>query len=557
MSKLESTNLKVKAIGLSAEFDLTPLLYSGGAAANLRLVQGLIAAKGLGEPRLERLSLVEKIVETLDARLTSGLSFYTARSNVNAIRAFYAWSDDKHLDLDATNLTRAFVAWTDDLINKQRIQNRIKRSTVFDVASKASVILNEIADSELGLMQLTRVRKMAVVNKALGTSQEKQNLSDLTAQGYALLDIVRGLTTEKIRGPLPVMIPMRSGKVLEEWSGLRAENDLKPHTRISALKNRTKHINDSSWATRFPLINLRLEAELLIFITQTGMNFTQAHKLKVSKFSYQSDTGGYLVRRVYKKRSSKEVEFHIYSEYRTHFEEFLKWREAMFPGEDEGQLFPIRSPKNRPAHIPPQMGAIRKRFSKLGLTYVSPQSLRKARINWLLRRNVSESMVASMHQHSESTLLKNYLRPNHQIALVEVSRFFSSIEQILASPAPGGCIVDTPNKKPGYSNISPSPDCVNPSGCFFCENHRDIESFDHLWSLTTYKYCKILELSKTKLANTEEHPALLTIKAISSKIEYFKLRGDKTKEWSEEAEALVEEGEYHPAWEIFIKMMEN
>lgn len=557
MNKLASTNLKVKANGLSAEFDLTPLLYSGGAAADLRLVQDLIAANDLGEPRLERLSLVEKIVEILDARLTSGLSFYTTRSNVNAIRSFYAWSDDKNLDLDSTNLTRAFVAWTDDLISKQRIQSRVKRSTIFDVATKASVILSEIADSELGLMQLTRIRKMAVINKALGTSQEKQNLSDLTAQGHALLDIVRGLTLEKIRGPLPVMIPMRSGRTLEEWSGLRAESDLKPHTKISALKKRTKYINDSSWATRYPLINLRLEAELLIFITQTGMNFAQAHKLKASKFSYQSNTGGYLVRRVYKKRSSKEVEFHIYSEYRTHFEDFLKWRDALFPGEDEGLLFPIRSPKNRPAHIPPHIGAIRKRFSKLGLTYVPPQSLRKARINWLLRRDVSESIVASMHQHSESTLLKNYLRPNHQIALVEVSRFFSSIEQILASPAPGGCILDTPKKKPGHSNISPSPDCVNPSGCFFCENHRDIESFDNIWSLTSYKYCKVLELSKTKLANTEEHPALLTIKAISSKIEYFKTRGDETKKWSEEAEALVEEGEYHPAWEIFIKMMEN
>lgn len=549
-------SLKFTAPGLNVEFDLTPLLYRGGAAENTRTINQRIISKALGEPQIKRFGLLKSIADALEARLISGMSFHTVRSNLIAIRKFYAWADNENLTLELANLTRAFVAWTDDLISRQRVQNSIKRSSVFDLASKASAVLNEIVGSELGLLHLTRVRKLAPSNKPLGTSQEKQNLADLTAQGHALLDIVSGLTVEKIQGTLPVIIPMRNGDSLEEWSGLIAERDLKPHTKISSLKNRTERLQNISWDARYPLINLRLEAELLIFITQTGMNFTQAHKLKASKFSYQSDTGGYLVRRVFKKRSNKEVEFHIHSEYRLHFEALLKWRAELFPGEEDGLLFPIRSPKKRPAHIPPQMGAIKKRFSRLGINYIPPQALRKARINWLIRKEVSESMVASMHQHTESTLLKNYLRPNHQIALVEISRFFSTIDPLLVSPAPGACLIEQPVRKSDVSKTTPEPDCVNPAGCFFCDNHRDLESFDHLWSLATYKHCKILELSKAKLAAPEDHPALLTIEVITSKFESFKLRSAQTRGWTQEAELRVEEGEYHPAWDMYIRMME-
>lgn len=541
---------------LNTVFDLTPLLYKGGAAENRRTVNQAIASRVLGEPESRRFPLVKMIADALEARLISGMSFYTVRSNLNAIRTFYTWADKENLTLDTNNLTRAFVAWTDYLISKQRTHNSIKRSTVFDISSKASAVLNEVVNSELGLLHLTRVRKLTAPNKPLGTSEEKQNLADLTAQGHALLDIVSGLSVEKIRGNLPVVIPLRNGGTLEEWSGLIAERDLKPHTKIFTLKNRSARLEKTSWDTRYPLINLRLEAELLIFITQTGMNFTQAYQLRASKFSYQSDTEGYLVRRVFKKRSSKEVEFHIYSEYRTHFENFLKWRSELFPGEEDGLLFPIRSPKKRPAHISPQMGAIKKRFSRLGITYIPPQSLRKSRINWLIRKEVGASLVASMHQHAESTLLKNYLRPNHQVALVEISRFFSTIDPLLASPAPGACLIEKPARKLDASKATPEPDCVNPAGCLFCDNHRDLENFDHIWSLASYKYSKILELSKARLSTTADHPALLTIEVIASKLESFKLRSEKTRDWTHEAELRVEEGEYHPAWAIFIEIME-
>lgn len=118
------------------------------------------------------------IADALEARLISGMSFYTVRSNLNAIRTFYTWADKENLTLDTNNLTRAFVAWTDYLISKQRTHNSIKRSTVFDISSKASAVLNEVVNSELGLLHLTRVRKLTAPNKPLGTSEEKQNLAD-------------------------------------------------------------------------------------------------------------------------------------------------------------------------------------------------------------------------------------------------------------------------------------------------------------------------------------------------------------------------------------------
>jgi hypothetical protein len=300
-----------------------------------------------------------------------------------------------------------------------------------------------------------------------------------------------------------------------------------------------------------------MEAELLIFIAQTGMNLAQAYKIKIGKFSYQSDTSGYQVRRVFKQRRQGEVEFHIYSEYRTYFENYLEWRNELFGDDPEGRLFPIASPKERPEDSPTDFSAIRKRCKRAGIKFVGASELRKSRTNWLLRRSKSESLTAEMGQHTESTLLQNYARPNHQVAITEISRFLATIDPALAPPGPGACVRAQPLNIPEPDHTAPTPDCINPAGCLFCEHQRDIESLDHFWSLATYRHCKTVELSKYRSTVDLANPTKLVIENITQRFNQFREGSAQAKIWLEEAQLRVDEGEYHPQWDIFIQLMDR
>ena len=110
---------------------------------------------------------------------------------------------------------------------------------------------------------------------------DKQNLEWTFSFGHLLQDICDGLSLSKIWGPLPVCIHLRRGEILEEWSKLKPANTritLRRDTRSrrqNANKSdrlRAAHENDLTLRTRFPLTNLRVEAELLMFIGKPPAN---------------------------------------------------------------------------------------------------------------------------------------------------------------------------------------------------------------------------------------------------------------------------------------------
>lgn len=540
----------------NVELTFEPLLYVGGAECDRRQVEDAIKLGALGRPHPERVGLVTKIYDVLESRLVAGASFYTIKSNHTGIRRLYAWADKHNIHPTTDNIGKLFLDWTDALIHLQRVGNKATKSSVFSAAAKVSTVLNEILNLETGLLNMSRLRKDRYLKKYSSAGAEKQSLSSLLEFGHLLLDITAALDKPTILGHLPVIIALRTGETLEEWNRRIPDHKLKP-SRRNAEANARKHRDlNPTVESRRPFINLRLEAELLIFISQTGMNLSEAHRLTISKFSYQSDSEGYQVRRVYKNRRGGEVIFHIYSEYRVHFEAFLAWRKEFFDS-SEDLLFPIRSHFNRPSHLPPNFGAMKKRCANLGIVYHGPRELRKSRVNWLIRQSVTEDVVASMHQHSEATLIQNYLRPNHQIAVVEISRFMNSIDKSLRSPGPGLCETSNPIRVVPHDNRSPEPDCINPAGCLFCAHQRDVESFDHVWSLISYRFCKALELSKSNPRSQQQHPAALAMSNITHRLDNIIRNLPSAQSWIDEAEMRITEGEYHPAWDIFIQLMEH
>lgn len=543
-------------------WDLSCLLYIGGSAINSRARDESLHR--LDGPLTERLPLVEKIYDFLDEAIASGGSRHTAHSKIRSVRAFYTWADNNGASPTLTSVPELFAGWTEYLIQRHR-KNELKEVTIYHLANSVATILDPILELEDGILRSTRLRKP---QRAPGYTQSgKQDLDSTFKMGAILLNIRETLTTEVIFGKLPVVVNLTNGRMLNEWSGLQPIDDLKtlsnPKANAWAVQNifrkRTAYENDRTHRTRHPLLNLRIECELLIFIAQTGMNLAQAHQLKIGNFSYQSYLRGYKVFRVYKGRRKGEVEFEIFSEYRQVFDQYLRWRRENFD-ENEVLLFPFIKTRNRSIDIPPIFAALKKRFSELNETFVGPRMLRQTRTNWLLRRTKNIDFVAQANQHSPLTLIRNYDKPNHQVALREIADFHVVSNATNEPPGPGNCgsRTQTPSPSLHISLEAPAPDCSNPSGCLFCLHYQDIDTRDHAWSLLSYRHLKVLELiGQTTTPDFTQQPVTSIVARIDEKVAWFESSSPVRNEWVHEAKLRVLEEDYHPKWDGFIQLMDD
>ena len=549
-------------------WDLRTLLYQGGADDNVNKVGDHIAKGTLGAPIMVRLPLVAKLHEVIEGKLAGGGSRNTAQCRIDILRRFFSWADGEARSMTLESVESVYIDWTDHLLHRQRVVGDINKTSVYNASSIIAQMLGEVLELRVGLLSKTRVRKQQQRGRVLGTQADKQNLEQTFEFGNVLLDIIDALSVEAIRGSLPVKIPFRTGQVIEDWSGLvSAEKvlslNIEPTTpqnrynRKLVKKMRAAWEADISLRTRYPLVNLRMQAEMLIFIAQTGMNLAQVHTLKMSKFRYRSHLDGYQIHRVYKGRRQGEVAFEIFSEYRAIFERYLSWRNVMFPGDDEGLLFPLVR-QGRAENVTPSFERMSKQCKKLGVHYFPPSILRKTRINWLLRHSRDPAMTAEMHAHTQETLIRNYEQPHLQVAMVEISRFHARTDPAIAPPGPGVCIEAVPKAVQGSPHEAPVPDCKSPAGCLFCEHQRDIDCEDHVWSLSSYRHLKSLELASYRLSAKGSTPisAVATMDRVTSKLKYFKESSEVRALWVGESLARIEEGDYHPRWDGFIQLME-
>ncbi|VVM71871.1 hypothetical protein PS673_01818 [Pseudomonas fluorescens] len=543
-------------------WSLEPLLYEGGAKENIRKVGALISNGNLGEPRKARMPLLELLHDALMGKYNGGGSRYTLRGSITKLRQFYAWCDDMKVDLSMSNVCSRYADWTETIWIRTVVKKEITYKSATDLTGSVGILLEYALDIPV-IAPYSRMKRKDRKKKALSPKADKQILSDTFAFGQLLLEIREQLSIKKIKERLPLVMSFSNGSTYEEWSGLQkppTEKELdrmKPYRRKSMITRREDWQIDTSWRTRYPLINLRIEAELLVFISQTGMNLAQAHMLKVGDFRYASHNDGYQVRRAFKSRASREVEFEIYSEYRVFFESYLSWRKDVFVDIDDDRLFPIRSHKYQAIEVAPNFDRIREKCSITGVKYVGPRELRKTRVNWLLRKSANPSLTAEMAQHSLETLHRDYERPNHQIAMMEITLFNKNKDIILQAPGPGMCSKRQSDRLPQDIYSVVKPDCITSAGCLFCEYQRDLPTFDHVWSLATYHRYQVLLLAANR------HPASLNtsasvekiIERTRSKIEAFSQLGDEFTDWAKEASIRIDEEDYHPNWDIFIKLL--
>jgi hypothetical protein len=540
---------------LETPWNLNVLLYKGGATAHADLVQQLIVSGALGGPQLDRLELVQKLYTEINLAFNSGGARASALGHVIVLRHFFGFVDRTRLPLTLESVTDAYCAWADSLFLRTRLKQsrRAKKlhpdrkalsmTSAFAYGCSVGTLLNRVLERHSNILELTPLKCPKRRKTAIGVQAEKQNLSDTFAFGHLLEDICDGLTVRTIReASLPIQITLRSGKTITRY-------------RQGGGQAVSKH---APAPVRLTLANLRTEAELLMFIGQTGMNLEQAANLELRNFFYISHLDGYQVKE-HKARRGGVVLFEIFTDYKPHFERFLAWRRELFP--HSNLLFPlIRYDGGRPdAHPAPHR--IRAVCRALSIPFVSPRALRNTRVNWLLRMTGDPDLTAEMAQHTKQTLLAVYERPSLQRAMVEVTRFWSEFDPHLAGTlavAPGTCagsarqISDTPKE-------APKPDCMRTSGCLWCESHRDVDSFDYVWALVTFKYLKTIELSRVRVPKVHEEapPSKLVIARLHEKVMWFDQSNETRHGWVIEAQTRVAEGDFHPEFRDEIAELEG
>lgn len=241
--------------------DLRVLLYRGGAGAQSNLVANLIASGSLGAPRINRLSLALKLHEAISAELAKGKSQATVIGAIRAIRTFYAWGDAAGNELTLATIESDYREWVEALLHRARVVRSIEELTAYRTAKCVDPLVSAALEIKLGLLRRTRLKAPKDKRRVLGTKADKQNLEETFEFGHVLLDITIALTVETIRGPLPVMLGLRNGKVLQEWCKLQPIENLKSlhkdsyhfHNRRKVLAARAAWVADTSLRTRYPL----------------------------------------------------------------------------------------------------------------------------------------------------------------------------------------------------------------------------------------------------------------------------------------------------------------
>lgn len=535
-------------------WNLNILLYKGGAAARANEVQQLILGGKLGPPLFERMDLVTCLHLEIRSALAGGGARATADVRILELRNLYKFADRTGYPVTLETITSTYCAWADFLVHRVLLKDRVRARknapesrtitmrTAYHSGAQVGTLLDRILERQTNIIELTRLHFPGHRKSAVGVQAEKQNLSDTFAFGHLLQDLCDALTvTEVLDTPLPLSIKLRDGRELLQRGTSRA----------SATED------DPRLNQRYSLINLRIEAELLMFIGQTGMNNAQAHSSELQNFFYVSHLDGYQVKN-HKARRGGAVLFEIFKDYKAHFERYLAWRRALFPRSN--LLFPfIRTRGARPEEYSGHR--LRVICKTLNVVHISPWSLRNTRVNWLLRKTADPNLTAEMAQHTKETLLEVYNRPSLQRAMVESVRFWAKINPHAArtqAVAPGGC-TGSPKAISLIPDEAPKPDCTRASGCLWCEDHRDLDSQDYVWSLASFGHLKAIELSKGRVPERDDDwsPAQHAVHRIQQKLRWFEQSNEVRRDWVIEAQARLAEGDYHSDWRDPIMVLEG
>lgn len=518
---------------------LRPCLYLDGASCDVRRFDELSQSGKLGKPKKERLTLIYAIHEELNGRVSSGGSWATLKTNIDSVRKFYTHCDQVGVHPTMESACRLYSDWL-TCSYEAVARGAIGEAACYSVATQLATILGNATG--LG-------REYFVIHSGLRAPKgkksfkvDKQNLE--AAKNYIadLLDVCNSLGTDAFKRKLPVFIEFTDGVKVAHYSGLTQYQQRLPHCLL-----------DTSLDRRYPLYNLRVEAEMLIFISQTSMNLSSAANLEFHKLTYH-EVGDKFEARAYKGRRGGEVLFSAYSGYKSHFLKFLEFRGSLGVDKITEKLFGRLPQPGVYVSDSVNPRAIYSLMKRIKRPTVCASELRTTRQNWLARRMGNAALAGEMGQHDVATFERSYRRPNHQTATSEWTAYFKKSTGTKRAAMDGIC-----NGKPLPAAIIPSesakPDCLNQNLCLFCVNYKGVRSYSYIWSLLSYRRLREEEKLFTLRRNgdiSEIDAALLRLEQI---ITAFGNAGKKCALWLDKASEQTQSGSYHPRWRGFIQML--
>lgn len=555
-------------------WDLKILLFKG--ASNIPRKSAIVSIDDnkFGKRIEERIPLVVAFHEAICSMISLGKSRALVESSLEVLWRFFAWSDKNSQQISPENVIEIFKLWTEFQIHRHQIKNEISAIYAYRQTSKLANLTAKAlhlpgAKPGGNLLLQTRMRKPIEKKRVLGTEADKQNLEHTFKFGHLLTKICEALDVETVRGKLPIRINIGNEAILTLAGSLMNldmdTNAIKDNTlRRNAERARAPLTEDESLFDRHKrsgILNQRIEAELLIFIAQTGMNLTQAASLKKESYRWKSNGEDLEVFRVYKGRRSGEAIFRCFKSYRCHLEKYMGWLDKTGFSDHDNRLFPILSRgmiRAKGAKI--KFNTTKETLKKIDISFVGPQQLRKTRVNWLLRRSRDLDLTADQMAHDKAVLLRDYEMPHHQSAAAEIVRFHNATDPAFSPPGPGVCIdkLHQPELILNFPSEAPKPDCVSPEGCLFCTKHRDVMSSEYCWKLASHSQLKKLETALYKPSKKQEvHPSYRVIDRITQKLDAISSGSQVRAMWVRDAKDLIRSGRYHPYWDGHIKLLET
>ncbi|MCG8148784.1 hypothetical protein H9W84_11790 [Moraxella sp. PS-22] len=483
------------------KWDLSVFLYKNAVLENRKTVYKSIEANRYGDILTERVELISNLFEYFNSIITSGASQSTVITQLERFSNFMRWCELENKYISKEHIAENCIAWVNSDILRVKEEKLNEHQAYKGYCSVARIItlsqpLQDYPNSK-SLMLRTNIKAKPQQKETMLVSE-----SDVFAFGQLLKTLVEQLTIEAVRGELPLLIKLPNGnevylkgnmKVVDLDCQKMSSADIK-----HAIERRRALNKDESLLDRYRrsnLLNIRIEADLLIFISQTNMNLSQALDLKLTDFRWKTQDDEYLAYSVtvYKNRKNGEASFKCYKAYRAIFDNYIQWlRKVGF--NDDSYLFPFVGREKIKADVSSRKLHVIRNFCKtINFEYVSPLQLRKFKANWLFDNADDASAVLSLMSHENTTFRRHYQKTNEKEALKQLGHFNS---QNLIKIAIGLCSNNCQNpQKIKSEERTALPDCVNPEGCLFCVHHKDILSYDYCYKLVSHLYLKRLEIA--------------------------------------------------------------
>lgn len=520
---------------------LKSCLYVNGAGCNTKKFEGHRVGNVLGHVVTARLPLVYALHSELNGIVSSGGSNKTLEGGVSRVRAFYTYSDELGIDPTKENACGLYCGWVKSLYENVN-SGDAKESGCYGKASGMATLLGKATGLGRDFFVLN-AGLTAPSKKNAFPEVDKQNLGDAKRFIGDLMDIRNCLGIEAFQRPLPVQLKMSDGQEIWLYSGLTQYEKVLPHK-----------LADVSLRVRYALYNVRAETELMLFISQTSMNLSDAAKLQFQELKFYT-VGDSFEARAYKGRKQGEVIFTAYGEYKPYFLDFLAFRKTLNISDHTSLLFGKLPQAGRSVSDNPNPRSLTRLMKRLGRPLIIAGELRKTRQNWLARKAGDSSLAAEIGQHDLETFGRYYERPNHQTAATEWSNYYRNSAKAKRAALVGECTgqpIPVKELPAGFEK----PNCVNPSLCIFCISYKGIKTYSYIWSIVSYKILREREKLVSLRSNADVSGLDSTINRLDQIIGAFETAGKKCASWLAKATQQTQIGNYHPRWSGFIHLLE-